>query len=114
VTSEIVGTPVYPGLYGPGQIYLSPSAFAIGPVGTRGNSGRDNVLGPGMTVYDANVVRKIHIKERVTMEFRMEATNVTNHPHWGNPSATVGSATFGQITSASNPRQALVAGRLTF
>jgi hypothetical protein len=114
VTSEIVGAPVYPGLYGPGQLYLSQSAFAQEPIGTRGNSGRDNVLGPGQTVYDGNIVRKFHIKEKATAEFRFEATNVTNHPHWGNPSATVNSATFGQITTASNPRQALVAMRLTF
>ena len=110
--SQIVGTAgLYPGLYGPGQLYLSPSAFALETVDTRGNSGRDNLRGPGMTVYDANVVRKFHIKERVTAEFGFEATNVTNHPHWGNPSATVNSATFGQITTASNPRQALVAMR---
>ncbi len=114
VVPEIVGTPQYPGLYGPGQLYLSPSAFALETVDTRGNSGRDNLRGPGMTVYDANVVRKFHIKERVTAEFRIEATNVTNHPHWGNPSATVNTATFGQITTASNPRQALVAMRLSF
>jgi hypothetical protein len=114
VVPEIVGTPQYPGLYGPGQIYLSPSAFAMEPIGTRGNSGRDNVLAPGQTVYDANVARKFQIKERVRLEFRFEATNATNHPHWGSPSATVGSATFGQITTATNPRQATVAMRLMF
>lgn len=114
VVPEIVGTPQYAGLYGPGQQYLSPSAFALEPVGTRGNSGRDNLRGPGMTVYDANLVRKFHIKERVTAEFRFEATNVTNHPHWGNPSATVSTVTFGQITTATNPRQAQVAMRLSF
>jgi hypothetical protein len=114
VVPQIVGTPAYPGLYGPGQLYLSPSAFALEPVGTRGNSGRDNLRGPGMTVYDANLVRKFPIHERVTAEFRLEATNVTNHPHWGNPSATVNTATFGQITTASNPRQAQVAMRLSF
>ena len=114
VVPEILGTPVYPGLYGPGRQYLSPSAFGLEPVGTRGNSGRDNLRGPGMTVYDANIVRKFHIKERATAEFRMEAANVTNHPHWGNPSATVNTATFGQISTASNPRQAQVGMRLTF
>jgi len=114
VTSDIVGSPVYPGLYGPGQLYISPSAFALERVGTRGDSGRDNLRGPGMTVYDANLVRKFRIHERATAEFRFEATNVTNHPHWGNPSATVNTATFGQITSASNPRQAQVAMRLSF
>jgi len=114
VVPEIVGTPQYPGLYGPGQLYLSPSAFTLETVDTRGNSGRDNLRGPGVTVYDANLVRKFHIKERMTAEFRLEATNVTNHPEWGNPSATVNTATFGQITTANNPRQAQVAMRLTF
>jgi hypothetical protein len=114
VVPEIVGAPVYPGLYGPGELYLSPSAFAYETVDTRGNSGRDNLIGPGMTVYDANVVRKFHVKERVSAEFRVEATNVTNHPHWGAPNATVGTPTFGQITAASNPRQAQVAARVTF
>jgi len=56
VVPEIVGKPQYPGLYGPGQIYLSPSAFAMEPVDTRGNSGRDNVIGPGMTVYDLSLI----------------------------------------------------------
>ncbi len=114
VVPDVIGTPVYPGLYGPGQQYISPSAFALEKVGTRGNSGRDNLRGPGMTVYDANLVRKFRIKERVTAEFRFEATNVTNHPHWGNPSATVNTATFGQISTATNPRQAQVATRLSF
>jgi hypothetical protein len=114
VVPEIVGTPVYPGLYGPGQQYISPSAFALETVDTRGNSGRDNLRGPGVTVYDVNLVRKFHFKERVTAEFRVEATNVTNHPEWGNPSATVNTATFGQITTANNPRQAQVAIRLSF
>jgi hypothetical protein len=114
VVPNIVGTPVYPGLYGPGQQYLSPLAFALETVDTRGNSGRDNLRGPGVTVYDANLVRKFHLKERFTAEFRLEATNVTNHPEWGNPSATVNTATFGQITTANNPRQAQVAMRLTF
>ena len=99
------------GSYGPGQLYISPSAFGLEPVDTRGNSGRDNLRGPGMTVYDGNVVRKFHMQERTTAELRMEATNVTNHPHWGNPSATVSTATFGQITTATNPRQAQVAMR---
>ena len=114
VVPDIVGTPIYPGLYGPGELYLSSSAFALERPGTRGDSGRDNLRGPGMTVYDANLVRRFLIKERVTTEIRFEGTNITNHPHWGNPSATVGNATFGQITTATNPRQAQIAARVTF
>jgi len=112
--AEILGTPVYPGLYGPGQQYLSPSAFGLPVIDTHGNSGRDNLRAPGVTVYDGNIVRKFHVKERVTAELRFEATNVTNHPEWGSPSATAGTATFGQITTAANPRQAQVAMRVTF
>ncbi len=88
VVPNIIGTPQYPGLYGPGELYLSPSAFTYEALDTYGNSGRDNLLSPGQTVHDGNVARKFQLKERMMLEFRLEATNVTNHPHWGSPSAT--------------------------
>jgi hypothetical protein len=112
--ADVTGTPVYPGLQGPGQLWVSPSTFALPAVNTHGNAGRDILRGPGWTSYDGNVVRKFAIRERTTLEFRMEAQNVFNHPHFGNPAATVGNATFGQITSSSGERQAQVGLRLTF
>jgi hypothetical protein len=38
------------------------------------------------------------------MEFRAEAFNVTNTPPLNDPSGSFGSAAFGTITTAGNPR----------
>ena len=37
-------------------------------------------------------------------EFRVDAFNITNSLHPNGPNTTFGSATFGQITSAFDPR----------
>lgn len=112
--ADVIGTPVYTNLTGPGQQWITASAFALPAVNTHGNAGRDVLRGPGTTVYDVNLVRKFPIGERAKLELRMEGSNIFNHPQWGNPASQVGSATFGQITSASNPRVVQFAGRVTF
>ena len=112
--ADVIGTPVYLDGTGPGQQWVTASAFALPKANTHGNAGRDVLRAPGITVYDANLVRKFPITERLKFEIRMEGTNITNHPEWGSPAATVGNATFGQITSASNPRVIQFAARATF
>ena len=37
------------------------------------------------------------------MEFRAEAFNVTNTPHWANPGTNVNAIDFGLITFTANP-----------
>jgi len=66
------------------------------------------------------------VTERFQLQFRAEAFNLTNTPQFGQPGATVSSATFNadgsikalngytQITSASNERQLRFALRLSF
>jgi hypothetical protein len=44
------------------------------------------------------------ITERVRTEFRAEVFNLTNTPPLGNPSGSFGTAAFGSITSARDPR----------
>jgi hypothetical protein len=54
------------------------------------------------------------IHEGVSFELRGEFFNIFNHVNWGNPSTTFGSGTFGQITSAKDPRIGEVAAKFTF
>ena len=44
--------------------------------------------------------------EKRYFQFRAEMFNAVNHPNWGNPGTTLGTAAFGTITSNENlPRQ---------
>jgi hypothetical protein len=40
----------------------------------------------------------------VKLQFRFEAFHATNTPRFGQAGATLGTATFGKITSADTPR----------
>ena len=85
---------------GPGQPYYDPTAFAA-PVGVRfGTSGRNILRGPGTVNVDLGVFRRFPIREQVALEFRAEAANATNTPHFNNPSANISAANFLVVTSA--------------
>ncbi len=117
IYADVVGGgPVYPHGVGPGTPWVSPSAFAIPQTNTFGNAGRDILRGPGLANYDASLVRKFTLKERVNMEFRFDANNALNTPHFANPSALIGAATFGIITASgyNGNRVVQTALRLTF
>jgi hypothetical protein len=85
---------------GPNQPYYDPTAFAT-VTGVRfGTSGRNTLFGPGLVNVDASLFRNFNIKERLNLQLRAEAYNLTNTPHFNNPSANVSSGGFMTITSA--------------
>jgi hypothetical protein len=85
--------------------YLDPSAFTqVVASGTYGNVSRNQFFGPKRVQFDAEISRLFPIRERVNLDFRLEAFNVLNHPNFNNPNATLNSSTFGQITSAGSAR----------
>ena len=61
--------------------------------------GRNSVLGPSFVNTDLSLIKNTKITERVNLQFRSDACDVFNHPNFGNPNLTVGSASFGSITS---------------
>ena len=54
--------------------------------------------GPAVNTLDAALLKSWKTTERQRLEFRLEASNVRNHPVFSNPGTTYGSSTFGQIT----------------
>ena len=74
----------------------------------------NSLRGPGFINYDLSLVRNFALAERVRLELRGEAYNLTNTPRWANPTNNVNNAAFGQILSASGEREVQVALRLTF
>ncbi len=79
--------------------------LVIPPNGSFGNSGRNTVEGPGMATVDLSLVKNTVIRERATVQFRVEAFNVLNRTNFGLPDNFIGSPTFGQILSAGDPRR---------
>jgi len=107
---------VLPSVYAGGFLnYLNPAAFAEPALGTLGNMGTYSVFGPGQLEIDTALSRIFPIRERMKLEIRAEAFNLPNFFVRGNPGTSVSStATFGQITSAVNPRVLQFAAKITF
>jgi hypothetical protein len=95
--------------------WLNPAAFAQTAVGTLGNMGVFNVLGPKFFQFDMAVVREFRVRERQNIQFRVEAFNVFNNVRFMNPSLTLSApSTFGNILAAQDPRIMQLAMKYTF
>ena len=84
--------------------YLNPAAFIRPAAGTLGNVGRGSIRGPGTSQFDLALSRTFQVRESQRIEFRAEAFNVPNSFHMNDPQTNLNSNTFGQITSARDPR----------
>jgi Carboxypeptidase regulatory-like domain/TonB dependent receptor-like, beta-barrel len=73
----------------PGGRKLNSAAFAP-PSGMQGTLGRNVISGFGFAQMDAGLRREFRLGDRGSVQLRVEAFNLTNHPNFGNPvSATV-------------------------
>lgn len=99
-----IGDPVLPTSQRTTARWFDTSAFAIAPQFTLGNSSRNPVRGPGYNNADIALIKRTRIGEERDLELRAEFFNLTNTPPLGAPNAVAGSAAFGTITSAGDPR----------
>jgi hypothetical protein len=58
--------------------------------------------------------KTFRISERVNLEFRAEAFNISNTPPLNDPNGSFGAAAFGTITTAGNPRVLEFAAKIHF
>jgi hypothetical protein len=94
--------------------WFNTGAFAAAPVFTIGNSSRNPVRGPGLQDADLMLGKTFRVTERVSLEFRAEAFNVSNTPPLNDPNGSFGTPAFGAITTAGNPRDFEFAGKVHF
>jgi hypothetical protein len=102
---------------GPGQKWFDVTSFAAPGPNRFGSAGRNSIRGPSLINYDFSVFRTFPIRERVKIEFRSEFYNLTNTPHFANPSNNINTGNFGEITSTLSGygnRQIQFALRATF
>ena len=57
--------------------------------------------GPGIWRFDANIAKAVKVSETKTVQFRLDATNVFNHPEPNTPIFDINNANFELITGVN-------------
>ena len=91
--------------------WFDPAAFGQ-PLGiTTGNTGRNQFYGPGYYSGQCLVFKSFSIFREAALEFRLDATQLSNTPQFLNPnSGNIAAGNFGQITSTLSSGQGSVNG----
>jgi hypothetical protein len=82
-----------------------------------GNAPRNPIVGPGVKTFDLSATKAFNIPflEGHELVFRTEFFNAFNTPQFGNPGSTLGTGTFGILTSTKiDQRQIQFALKYTF
>jgi hypothetical protein len=93
--------------------WFDTSIYALPDPGTYGTLGY-NAAGraPGINNFDLGVHKNFAVKENLTLQFRAEWFNLFNHTQFSGVGTTVGTATFGRVTSARDARVGQMALKL--
>jgi hypothetical protein len=113
----VAGVPLYSSTARTAKLYqwVNPAAFSLEPLGTYGNASHFMLRTPSYFDVDSAISRSFQATERVKIDLRVEAFNVTNHPNFGGPTPSTGvalgpnvsnptSSSFGRITTAGDQR----------
>jgi hypothetical protein len=101
-SADLVGTFNVTGNVGSSGRWFDTSQFAQ-PTGVRiGNTGRNQFRGPGGYNLDFSMFRSFPLGGQRRIEARLQASNIFNHPVFGNPNGDFTSSGFGQITGIPN------------
>ncbi len=112
--ANITGPTAVLGNIGPGQLWFDTTNFSIPALATFGNAGRNTMSGPGYWNLDMSLIKRFLFTERFRSELRFETFNLTNTPHFNNPSSGLDSTQFGQVRSAFGERQVQLGFKLYF
>ena len=85
------------GLVGGDGTYFDTTAFKRVTEVRFGNVGRNTMRGPGVANLDLGLFRTFKLSPQYNLQFRAEAFNATNTPHFSNPNGNVNSSNFGKV-----------------
>ena len=111
---NLIGDPALPARERSVDRWFNTAAFAAAPAFTLGSSSRNPIRGPGYRNLDLALVRRLPISGSRMLELRAEVFNASNTPALLAPNTTVGSAAFGTITAAGDPRVIQLAVKFLF
>lgn len=98
-----------PVLGGPDR-YWDVSCFQLPAINTRGNLGRNTLIGPGLVSIDASLVKSFTLNRNRTLQLRIEAFNLPNRANFAVPS---GRTAFTGVAADGSPVVAPTWGRIT-
>src|SRR5215472_4481832 len=114
-TPDQTGSSKKLGRIGSGNPFYDPSVFLPVTDVRYGTVGLNSLLGPGSVNFDFSLFRTFRFTERVELQFRADAANLFNTPHFNNPSGDITSLDFLTITQAKNDERQFRFGlRLSF
>jgi len=96
--------------------WFNKAAFQLVPTGTirPGNAPRGAIIGPGAQRWDLSLFKNTRLTEMWKLQFRAETINVFNHTNFNGVGTSFTAGTFGQVTSARDPRVMQLALKLSF
>jgi hypothetical protein len=98
----------------PAGLFLNPAAFAVPAAGHFGNAGRDTIEGPDQFSLNASMARTFRLKDRYTMDLRLDSTNSLNHVTYTSWITTITSPQFGTPASVNGMRTVTATIRMRF
>jgi hypothetical protein len=96
--------------------FFNTNAFATPAAGTYGDERRGAIEGPCKFSWNMSLAKSFRFgpRERHHLDIRWEVQNLTNTPAFSGISATLGSSSFGRVTSAGSMRTMDVMARFNF
>ena len=105
--------------------YFNPQSFALEPIGTVGDVGRNPFHGPGINNFDWALYKNVKlVGESKFIQLRFEFYNIWNHTQFSSvailssasnvTNGNAASSNFGRVTQAFNPRLIQLAAKIYF
>ncbi|MEP6716872.1 MAG: TonB-dependent receptor, partial [Terriglobia bacterium] len=122
--NAVVGTgttgslrPDYTGLSiydAPPGLFLNPAAVRLPASGKWGNAGRNSIEGPNQLILNGSLARTFRLRDRMSMDLRIDSSNFLNHVTFPNWNTVVTSTQFGLPTGANGMRNVQANVRVRF
>lgn len=103
IRPNLTGAPIY---RGPAGYFLNPAAYSAPAPGEWGTAGRNSIIGPREFALDASLGRTFRVKNKYSLDLRVDSTNMLNHVTYTGWNTTIDSGQFG-LPVASNAMRRL-------
>ncbi len=96
------------------QWFNTAAYMAVKGTGAIGNAQFDSTWGPGIANYDTSLLKTFKPRENLRIQTGVETFNTFNHTQFESVGNQLGSATFGIVTAARDPRILQLRLKLTY